>query len=239
MKKLKFSMAAVFIMGALMMTTARAATILIDFGGNTSAQTTHGASPNDPNNYWNNYVGSNLSGLIDTTDLSTKVNLSVGILGSQSNASGTTASSLFPINATRDSIYVNKGETGTLTLTGLDSTGLTAYTFTFYASRTGVYDNRTTDYTVTGNGQVLITSLDAANNINNTAVVSGILADSTGKVTIGISLDAANTSSFAYLGILKIESVAIPEPSMVALLITGGLFSLAGVVRRSRRMSLL
>ena len=101
-----------------------------------------------------------------------------------------------------------------------------AYNFTFFGSRTGVTDNRETEYAVTGSnaGSAL---LNTSSNISNVAVVSGILP--TGAGTIQVVVDPGpnnnNGSLFYYLGALEL-STSIPEPASILLLMS----SVAGLL---------
>jgi fibronectin-binding autotransporter adhesin len=96
-----------------------------------------------------------------------------------------------------------------LTLTGLNPAQ--TYGFDLFASRTGVTDNRTTDYTITGgSGGTSSTtlSLNVANNTGNVVSASGFSPNSSGDISILVDADAANTNSnkFFYLSVLQINS---------------------------------
>ncbi|MGH8246785.1 MAG: hypothetical protein ACREUU_10170, partial [Gammaproteobacteria bacterium] len=160
-------------------------TVLIDFGAG-ATPTLLGPAPNDPAHHWNNLlieVGALdtgvLTNLVTTLNMPTSIGLMMVSRFSGFNESGTTVSTLYPPNATRDSFFGHTELFGGLSnifpsfkLTGL---GLdTVYSFTFYASRTGVADVRETGYTVTG-GNAGFAALDAANNIDNFATVAGIM----------------------------------------------------------------
>ncbi|RZK47226.1 MAG: T9SS type A sorting domain-containing protein, partial [Pedobacter sp.] len=81
--------------------------------------------------------------------------------------------------------------------------GLTApnrkYNLIFFASRLGG-DNRTTNYQ--SGGQTV--SLNAANNVNNTVQINGLIPDATGSIEF--TAQKATGSLFAYLGALVIQS---------------------------------
>ena len=151
------------------------------------------------------------------------------------NMNGTTASTLYPSSATGDSFYGNT-ETfgnGPNYFPSFKFTSLTpgqAYSFKFYASRNGVSDNRTTDYTVSGSVSGTA-SLNVANNVNNFALVSDIFPTEGGEITISISPNALNSNSnhFTYLGVLEMQMV--PEPATAMML---GFGALALGVRRRR-----
>jgi hypothetical protein len=135
------------------------------------------------------------------------------------NLNGTTASSIYPSAGTSDSMFGNTEIFNNLTnifpefkLSSLDPTK--AYNFTFYASRTGVTDTRTTDYTVTG-ATSGVTTLNVVNNIDNVAKLNGIIPDAFGEIRIALSPNASNNNGnhFTYLGILEATAVAVPEPA--------------------------
>lgn len=70
----------------------------------------------------------------------------------------------------------------------------TPYTFTFYASRTGISDNRETLYTLTGS-EVVATTLDAANNSNRVAYVRDLFPAPDGTISLRFDLGSNNTDS--------------------------------------------
>ncbi len=139
---------------------APAQTYLVDFGG--ANTTSRGPLPNDPDNYWNN-IGASIGGtdtgvltnLVSSMNIPSGINLAMVNRFNGVNENGTQNTFTHPINATRDSMFGNTEVFSGLEnifprfkLTGLDAN--TTYSFTFYASRTGVGDNRETEYTVTG-----------------------------------------------------------------------------------------
>jgi hypothetical protein len=193
-------------------------TCLFDFGaaGSTTGKAT--APANDPARMWNNVtgIGLNSNGRLDTVvgtgGEATRLGLVMLSRFNGVNENGTTVSPAFPVNATRDSLYGNTETFNGLQnvfprfkLTGLDPA--TAYTFTFFASRTGVGDNRETGYTVTG-ATTEFASLNAANNVAATAEVSRLHPTSEGEVTISLAPTPANTNAnhFTYLGVLQVRS---------------------------------
>ncbi len=126
------------------------------------------------------------------------------------NNNGSTASTVFPAEVTGDSLFGN-----TEAFSGLENvfpsfkvTGLNAsqtYTFTFYASRMGVGDNRETVYTLSG-ATTVEAVLDPAN--NDDAVTSAtITASATGEVSLAIAPGPNNSNGnhFTYLGAMKIS----------------------------------
>lgn len=210
--------------------------ILIDFGGGNTTET--GASPDDPLNAWNNVtttIGSTddgvLPNLIYSDTSASAVTLTMVARFNGANENGTTAATQYPLDATRDSLYGNTEIFNNLTnifpkfkLSGLDAA--LGYNLTFYASRTGVGDNRTTRYTVEG-ADTAAAELNAANNVTNTTQVLGARPTESGELTISLSPAAANNngSHFTYLGVLKVQ-VAVEAPQFAAPSVSGGQITL-------------
>ncbi|HMO66299.1 MAG TPA: hypothetical protein PKE47_13930, partial [Verrucomicrobiota bacterium] len=125
--------------------------LLFDFGAD-GTQTVGGSSGEVL--HWNNVpagTGADDFGLVPNLLLTdgnpTDISLEMVSRFNGANENGTTASGLYPASATRDSLYGNtelfgglENVTPIFKLTGLPA-GAT-YTLTFYASRTGVGDNR-------------------------------------------------------------------------------------------------
>lgn len=188
--------------------------ILIDFGA--------GGSPtlfgnHDPDRHWNN-VPASLAALDDgvlgplvTADGSaTAIHLRMVSRFNGANENGTGQSDLFPASATRDSLFGNTAAFSGLAnvfprfqLAGLETDR--RYRLTFYASRLGVSDNRETRYTVTG-AESVMTQLNAANNVAETATLTGLHPDTRGILEIALSPGPANNNAnrFTYLGVLRV-----------------------------------
>lgn len=182
-----------------------------------------------------------VTNLIDSTGANTGIDLSLSGFFRGGNNNGTqtptgVAASIFVPSATRDNAFTHVGDWGTpptknpkgsVVLTGLNDS--TAYDFTMFASRMGVTDNRETLYTVTGSNSASAT-LNAANNTSDVATISGIYP-SGGSITLNVEKGPNNTNGvgFAYLGALRMEYTAVPEPTTLGLL---GLSSLGLVFRR-------
>lgn len=202
---------------------------LLDFGP-VSALTTNGPAPADPLNQWNNVTASigtsangQLANLITTAGVATDINLTMVGRFNGVNENGTTAATVFPASATRDSLFGNTEPFNALSnifpsfkLTQLNPAR--TYSFTFYASRTGVGDNRETRYTVTGQnaGQVV---LDAANNVDAIATVPGIVPDANGGITLSLApgVNNNNANHFTYLGALRMDAVPEQQPIVFTL----------------------
>lgn len=210
--------------------------LLFDFGA-VGTPTSHGPVPGDPSNYWNNVtanVGTSASGqlldLVTTQNTPTPFGLVILSPFNGANENGTALSSLFPTNATRDSLYGNTEIWNGLTnifpsfkLTGLNPAQ--SFRLTFYASRAGVGDNRETLYTVSG-ASAAQTVLDAANNLTNTAAVSGINPTAAGEITISLapSPNNNNANHFTYLGVLRLDPVPTPLRFLPAVRADGQIF---------------
>jgi hypothetical protein len=119
-------------------------------------------------------------------------------------------STVFPQNATRDSLFGNTEMFRDLAdvfpafkLTGL--VPLLSYDFIFYASRRGARDNRETGYTVTGANSGFAV-LNASSNEDQFVTVTGIKPDSAGEITIELapSVNNDNLRHFTYLGVMKV-----------------------------------
>ena len=205
---------------------------IFDFGG--ANTTSNGMPPQDPVAFWNNVSGSFASGagneltpLITTRNRTTESKLVIISRFGGVNENGTTSTQApFPVSSTRDSLYGNTELFSGLTdifpsfkITGLDPGQ--EYGLIFYASRTGVSDNRTTGYTVTG-ANAGFGALNAANNITNTATVAGILPTAAGEITVALAPTPENNNAnhFTYLGVLKVIPMAAP-PVFLAPVING------------------
>lgn len=152
------------------------------------------------------------------------------------NPNGTTVfSSGFPVDVKRESFFGNDvafnsfvAPTATWVFGGFDPND--DLTFTFFASRVGVSDNREGKYEVVG-ATTLSTTLNASNNDSNTASVT-VKADALGNVTLNMTKGSNNNNAFGffYLNAMTIE--VIPEPSSALLVFVAGLGLC--VVRRRR-----
>lgn len=193
--------------------------LLVDFGAADSP--TGSSAPGTVS--WNNVtsLGSSASGslaLVTTAGAAGGVQLQMVSRFNGANENGTAGSTLFPSTATRDSLFGNTEAFNGLSnvrpvfkIAGLGAG--TNYNFTFYASRTGVSDNRQTRYTLSG-AATNTADLNAANNVDQVAVVSGVQPDATGAITIALTPGPSNNNAnhFTYLGVLKIESAAQGGP---------------------------
>lgn len=212
---------------------AGAQELFYDFG-ETAQQT--------PGNY-NNMTQAQIAILnsIDSSGNATGISMTVtDAFWPGSNQNGPTtpsgaAGAIFDPQATRDNLFGNTvvfggstEPTAAVLLGGLDATGNTQYSFTFFASRLGVTDIREAEYAVSGLNSSTV-YLDASNNTSNVVVASGLIPDAAGQITIamGPGPNNNNSSGFYYLGAIRMEGTIIPEPvSGAAMLAVAGLASL-------------
>lgn len=204
---------------------------LIDFG---AAGTPTGPA-DDPANAWNNVdtaVGlsdtATLNPLVDNSGAAGSVRLEMVRRFNGANTNGTLTAAAFPTSASQDSLYGNSEAFNGLAnvspafrLAGLNP--LTSYTLTFYASRTGVSDNRETLYTVTGTA-VTSTTLDAANNVDNSATLAGLVPAADGTLLVELSPTAQNSNAyhFIYLGAMMMAATPAQAPSFYPPVVVDG-----------------
>lgn len=179
---------------------------LIDFGSS-SFQTTPG---------WNNISDAQARNTTTTFSLVDSTGAASGVTfrftdpfncvpsGNPVNTNGTTSSTVYPANATRDSFFLGTtggacGQTDTsaaFVLGGLEQGSV--YDVKFYASRTGDTTNRTTNYTI---GTTTV-PLNASNNVNNFALISNV-APVNGTITATVA-KAASSAMYGYLGAVEL-----------------------------------
>lgn len=194
------------------------ATIYIDFG--TTLTNTTG---------WNNITApaakSNIA-LVDSTGAATSITLSYTAFGDTNPSSGTTsptdAAASYPATATQDNFFayavasgsfLNPQASVSLTIKGLNANEL--YSFSYFASRTGVSDNRETQYALSNGTDTSTVSLNASNNTGSVVSSSWLSPDANGNLTLTLSPGANNNNSnkFYFISVLEINSKsAIPEP---------------------------
>ena len=198
------------------------AAVLMDFGP--AATGTEGN--------WNNITGHQDAkvSLIDANGNATGVLLKVtDPFFNGFNSSGTNAptgdAAAFPKSATSDNFFGNGAVWGTtqanaagiITFSGLDA--MKTYSFTIFASRTGVTNIRDARYTFAGSGASKSTVLNASNNVSQVAVVEDVMPTSGGVITFTTEAGPENTSAekFYFLGAVKmtakggVTSVERPE----------------------------
>lgn len=198
---------------------ASAAPILVDFGNSSG-------TPAPWNTLGNVIVGTALPNMTDSSGAATGISLTINDDFNGVNANGDTASAVpYPITAKQDSFFGNDlqvwsgqiNPTGGFLLSGMNTSA--AYSFTFFASRMGVGDNRETKYTVIGASTETV-YLNAANNATNTVSTGLIAPDANGQVQVNLTYGPNNTNGyrFFYIGALEIN---VPEPATLSLLCAG------------------
>ncbi|QDV72004.1 PEP-CTERM sorting domain-containing protein [Botrimarina mediterranea] len=221
------------ILGVSLTQLAAGANVFVDFGE--SSQLTAG---NFNNIVVNSPATLSIADMVDEGGANTGVGISISGFFPGSNSTGQTApagdaAALFPVTATRDNAFGHTGpfsgnpdaSLGTVSLTGLNP-ALT-YDFTFFASRTGVSDNRETAYDISGANSG-VGYLNASANVDTVVTVAGIQPTGSGAVSIDVSAGPNNDngSRFYYLGAMMITT-AIPEPTSALLAMTAVGFVLA------------
>lgn len=142
----------------------------------------------------------------------------------------------YPVSATDDYFFghvtafagADPNPYGEVTLSGLDPNQ--AYDFKFFSSRTGITDNRETQFSVIG--AATSTSVTATSN-NQSEVLSfvGVMPDANGDIAVGVAPGPNNDNGvgFFYINLMEV-STAIPEPTTAALVLVGSL----GILGRRR-----
>lgn len=221
------------ILGVSMSQLAAGANVFVDFGE--SSQLTTG---NFNNIIVNTPATLSIANMVDEDGANTGIGISISGFFPGSNSTGQTAptgdaAALFPATATRDNAFGHTGpfsgnpdaSLGTVSLTGLNP-ALT-YDFTFFASRTGVTDNRETAYDISG-ANAGIGYLNSSANVGNVVTVAGIQPTGSGTVSIDVYAGPNNNngSKFYYLGAMAITP-RIPEPTGVAMAVVAAGFAMA------------
>ncbi len=208
--------------------SAPALVLNVDFGSNNYWSAYYG---------WNNILanasgGSSLNRLVEESGPLTTISLTMtDPFNPLPSEDGTTAptgavTTTFPPNSTRDSLFGSVAAFGGIaeptagyTLGGLDPSGATRYTFSFFASVMGETDNRETAYTLLG-GNSLTALLNPSNNTGEMATITGMIPDSSGNIVLAVGPGANNNSpsGFYHLGAMKIVSV-VPEPTGLSTLV--------------------
>ena len=182
-------------------------TINIDFGTTLSAGN------------WNNLDNAQkdtIMNLSNTQKQNTGVSIWIHDAFTGVNTAGTTTPAValnIPSTASSDSFFGSVGAhngvveaTGGFTLSGLNRNS--KYSFSFFASRTGVTDNRETQFKVNGKTEQTV-ALDAANNTSNVITVSDMYpaANGTIVITVGPGTNNTNASKYYFVGAMRIIGV--------------------------------
>ncbi|WP_031426609.1 T9SS type A sorting domain-containing protein [Flavimarina sp. Hel_I_48] len=156
----------------------------------------------------------NIADLIDSDGLATGITLDVNIAFDGVNSNGTTDAGdaiPFPTAATSDSFFgavntfnSNPGRpAGEFTLSGLQQNMF--YTFSIFASRTGVAGSKETLYTLSG-ATVETATLEVNGNRGNRVIIENMQADANGEISVNVTAGANNTSGnqFYYVGAVEL-----------------------------------
>lgn len=191
--------------------------IYIDYGSNVYAS----------NGNWNDITDtqSAKSKLIDLNGATTGITLEITdpfYVGYNTNGApnATDDASEFVPTASQDNFFghgMDWGSTpanpvGEIKFSGLDPNK--SYSFSFFASRMVVTDNREALYSLSGkDGAVNTATLDASNNTSHIALVSDVKPTNDSIITLKVEAGPNNTSStkFFYLGAMKIATSGNPN----------------------------
>lgn len=202
---------------SLMRITPHASVETIPFENKVNISFAHG--PYDP--AWNVLgdfrVDAAATNLRDINGKATEVNLVVTEAFNHINGDGATETETdmnMPLEASKWSYYGNSKtlwmdkivEKSAVKFTGLEPNR--KYDFEIYASRMGVGDNREAYYKFTGQAASETTVyLDASNNENNTAKLTGFVPDEDGEIAIeiGPGPNNDNGTGFYYIGAMTIK----------------------------------
>ena len=214
--------------------------VRVDFGRHDGTNGNPTTSPDAFGKHWNNFAtvanGSAVSNLVTTANEPTALGITLTSAGWQNNGIlnggllAPTAALLGELavpTATQDYLFIQgaDGAKASLPIRGLNPTKL--YSMRFFGTRSETGARRST-YTITaGNGITAGTLQTTGANIGNdgattyngnnrsTVALGGIQADTTGEVSLRLSV---NTGGFAYLGILEIvEGATVPALPPVAI----------------------
>jgi hypothetical protein len=156
--------------------------------------------------------------LLKADGTSSEIGLSMSDALSASSATGT-SSGPYPSGATNDSCYGSDSDIqGVFHFYNLDTD--ISYSFTFYASRINVSENREARYTLDGI-DTSMADLNPTGNLTNTVTISGVQPNSEGVITLTVSAgdDNDQSSHYFYIGAVEIslgasadEQVFVPVP---------------------------
>ena len=225
MKSIKYLVCAV----ALIIASAvvgRANTLYFDFGVTNTASLTAGnynnvTYPFTPGSTVSPAAIAGVTNAIDSLGSATTVTLTANLGAGSTNfvgmntggtAAPTGAAAAFASTATSDFFYGSGSQVAALSMTGLDGSGNTSYTFTFFGSRSSVTDNRETKYQVVG-ATSGVGYLNTSTNTSIVCTITGIIPDASGKVTINVGKgpNNNNASGFFYLNTMMLQSSTIQD----------------------------
>jgi len=192
--------------------------IFIDFGSNAAGFPTPGN--------WNNihdHQAANVTLINDNGD-DTGITLKItDPFYNGFNTNGPTSVSgdaaIFPGTATSDNFFghsldwgnVPANPKGVFTITGLNPEKY--YSFTIFASRMGVSDNREAKYSIQSKTGVLTQTLNASDNSTKVANITNVQSSTSGEITFTVEAGENNNNStkFFYIGALRISTYNEPN----------------------------
>lgn len=160
---------------------------------------------------WNNTnkptpsLNDNFANLKDENGVNTGIGLLITSpwqnLGNATNTYGVNTgnnSGVYPDNVMR-SAYFTDGSVQSMNIYGLNP--VYKYNFTFFGSRSGVSDDRTTVYTIGGNS----VQLNASSNSQNTVSINNVQSDGSGVVSL--TLQKTPAAAYGYLNAMVIQAL--------------------------------
>jgi hypothetical protein len=195
--------------------SAQATTFLFDFG---SGGMLTGGNYNDfPDN------NASVTNIIDDTSTPSTITVMTSGWNIGVNTTGTSTpfgdAAIFDPLATSDNYFGHTNNfnqpspkpLGLVTFTGLDASGATAYTFTFFGSRMDAVDNREAQFAVFGANSGTNT-LNTSNNESEVAGVTNIVPTGAGTITVQVSRgpNNDNSSGYFYLGAMRMVTGVAP-----------------------------
>lgn len=191
--------------------------VLVDFGSTNESLASQEYINNISSSFQSGYSNGVL--LFNQQGISSGINLQVHDAWLNINTTGTTSPDYqlgISQNSSRDSFFGATGvfngnteATGGFKLRQLDPNRY--YSFSFFASRMNVTDNRETVYTITGNSTQSV-SLNASNNSSQKADAFNMQPNANGEIIVTATAGINNTNGFGfyYLNALELQISSAP-----------------------------
>ncbi len=185
-------------------------TLRVDFGTDANPTPEGETAWNNLNATQGSDESTVLQDLQDIHGSATTIDLSILSRFNAALSAGSTASTLYPEEATSDSLYGNtetlnglSGITPQFKLSGLDPT--IVYKLSFYASEPDTGDNLQTRYTLVGD-QTVNVDLNAAGNVDTLVTSPALFSNASGEITVSITPGPDNDSPthLTLLGVLEV-----------------------------------
>ncbi|QYY37280.1 PEP-CTERM sorting domain-containing protein [Ruficoccus sp. ZRK36] len=173
-----------------------------------------------------------VANMVDTSGTPTGIKLTMTNAAIAATSSGSESSTLYPSTATADTYYDSTSGDAKIEFEFSNLDTDKTYSFTIYASRTGLSTNRSALYTITGSNTGS-GSLNPTENVNNTITISGITPTEGGIITLTAVPDASNADpqKVFYIGVMEITA-SVPESSSTGLVLALGALSFILFKRR-------